>query len=138
MSIRRKARELALQCLYQQEMLGLDAKQSFDKLCAHFEVNKKAVPYALKIIDGVNSHLNEINTLINEHAKNWRLGRMAVIDRNIIRIAVLEFCINNDVPASVAINEALDIAKRYSSPDAASFINGVLDAIKNHEKKKVG
>lgn len=134
MSIRRKAREMALQCLYQQEFSGLSAGQALKPFCDNFEVNKKAMPYAQKLIDGVFDNLADIDVLIEKYASNWRISRMAAIDRNIIRIAVYEFCFGSDVPATVAINEAIDIAKRFSTDDAGPFVNGILDAIRNKEK----
>lgn len=95
----------------------------------HFDVNKKAVPYAQELVEGIRLHWQELNTLIEDHAKNWRLTRMAVIDRNILRIAAFELTHMNDVPASVALNEAIEIAKRFSTDDAAPFINGILDSM---------
>ena len=134
MSIRRKAREMALQCLYQQEFSGISAGKPLTPFCDNFEVNKKAIPYAQQLLDGVLDNLDDIDALINKYASNWRISRMAAIDRNIIRIAVYEFCFGNDVPATVAINEAIDIAKRFSTDDAGPFVNGILDAIRNKEK----
>ncbi|HDL98853.1 MAG TPA: transcription antitermination factor NusB, partial [Desulfobacteraceae bacterium] len=74
-------------------------------------------------------HLDEINALLAGHSHNWRLERMSLVDRNILRIAVFEMRYCDDVPARVAINEALEIAKRYSIADSVSFINGILDAV---------
>jgi len=130
MSLRRKARELALQCFYQSELSGQPAEETFVFFCDHFEVNKKAVPYARELVLGVAGHLDEIDRQIQAHAANWRISRMSVIDRNILRLATFELCYQQGVPASVAINEALEIAKRYSTDEAAPFINGILDAIK--------
>ena len=134
MSTRRKAREMALQCLYQQEFSGNSADQALKPFSDNFEVNKKAIPYAQQLLDGVLGHLDAIDALIEKHASNWRISRMATIDRNIIRIAVYEFCFGSEVPATVAINEAIDIAKRFSTDDAGPFVNGILDAIRNKEK----
>ncbi len=134
MSIRRKARETALQCLYQQEFTGVSACQALKPFCTNFEINKKAIPYAQQLLDGITENLSAIDALINKYASNWRISRMAAIDRNVIRIAVYEFCFTKDVPATVAINEAIDIAKRFSTDDAGPFVNGILDAIRNKEK----
>ena len=130
MSMRRKSRELALQSLYQSELAGQPAAATFDLLCDHFEVNRKAVPYAKELVIGVGDRLGEIDRLIQQHSEHWRLGRMSVIDRNILRLATCELAFREDVPASVAINEALEIAKRFSTDEAAPFINGILDAIR--------
>jgi len=101
----------------------------FAEFCAHFQVNRKAIPYAKKLLDGVQEKREEVNQLISRYAENWRLERMSVIDRNILRLAVFELHFQDDVPASVAINEAVEIAKRFSTDDSGPFINGILDAM---------
>ena len=105
----------------------------FEEFCAHFQVNKKAIPYAEKLLVGVQGKREEIDLLISRYAENWRLERMSVIDRNILRLAVFELHFTDDVPTSVAINEAVEIAKRYSTDDSGSFINGILDAMARAE-----
>ncbi len=132
MGLRRTSRELALQCLYQIDQ-GADPGSDINQLRRNFEVNKKAVGFAQELVNGVKDNLEEINALIIEHAFNWRLERMLVVDRNILRIAVYELFFCPDVPASVVINEAIEIAKRYSSPESASFLNGILDSIKKKQ-----
>jgi N utilization substance protein B len=133
MGTRRKSRELALQALYQGELAGLAVLLDFVEFCAHFMVNKKAIPYSTKLMDGVQGKREEINLLISRYAENWRLERMSVIDRNILRLAVFELHYLDDVPTSVAINEAVEIAKRYSTDDSGPFINGILDALAREE-----
>ena len=133
MGTRRKSRELALQALYQGELAGQAVVLDFEEFCAHFQVNKKAIPYAKKLLDGVQGKREEINLLISRYAQNWRLERMSVIDRNILRLAVFELHYLDDVPTSVAINEAVEIAKRYSTDDSGPFINGILDALAREE-----
>jgi len=129
MGIRRKSRELALQALYQGELAGQAGLWDFEEFCAHFQVNKKAIPYAMKLLSGVQEKSEEINELISRYAENWRLERMSVLDRNILRLAVFELHYQDDVPTSVAINEAVEIAKRYSTDGSGSFINGILDGL---------
>ncbi len=129
MGTRRKSRELALQALYQGELAGQARLLGFEEFCAHFQVSKKAIPYAIKLLGGVQEKSEEINQLISRYAENWRLERMSVIDRNILRLAVFELHYQDDVPTSVAINEAVEIAKRYSTDDSGSFINGILDGL---------
>ncbi|MDF1577516.1 MAG: transcription antitermination factor NusB [Desulfurivibrionaceae bacterium] len=129
--IRRRARELAMQVLYQCETSGQTVEEAFELLRENFQANKKAAPYALEILAGVVANRAEIDGLISAHSKNWRLERMAMVDRNILRIAAFEFLRKGeDVPASVVINEALEVAARYSDEDASPFINGVLDSMK--------
>jgi N utilization substance protein B len=129
MGIRRKSRELALQVLYQGELAGGPEMLDFAEFCVHFQVNRKAIPYAEILLAGVQEKKEEINKLISRHAENWRLERMSVIDRNILRLAVFELYYRDDVPATVIINEAVEIAKRYSTDDSAPFINGILDGM---------
>ena len=129
MGTRRKAREVALQALYQDELLQQGERFSFEQFCSHFQVNKKAIPYARTLLVGICEKEKEIDQRISKHAENWRLERMSVIDRNILRLAVFELIFQNDIPASVAINEAVEIAKRYSTDDSGPFINGILDAM---------
>lgn len=130
--IRRRARELAVQVLYQSETAGITTQEAFLLLRDNFQANKKAAPYALEILDGVNDCRDEIDKLISGHSKNWRLERMALVDLNILRVAAFEFLKKTqDVPPTVVISEALEVAARYSDEDAAPFINGVLDSMKN-------
>jgi transcription antitermination protein NusB len=135
MSLRRKSRELALQCLYQIDQSG-NRECAIDDLKIHFDVNAKAAPYAQELVSGIQLHLSEVDGVIEKYAKNWRLNRMAVIDRNLLRIATYEFLYKSDIPGSVIIDEAIEIAKRYSSDDAVSFINGILDPICRATEKK--
>ena len=133
MGTRRKSRELALQALYQEELSGLTGLLDFEEFCTHFQVSKKTIPYAGKLLEGVREKRDEIDELISRHAENWRLERMSVIDRNILRLAVYELHYQDDVPTSVAINEAVEIAKRYSTDDSGPFINGILDSMAREE-----
>ncbi len=93
----------------------------------------------LTLLRGTMSHCDRIDHLIEEHAKNWRLKRIAATDRNLLRLAVFELVYCDDVPDQVAINEALEIAKRFGSFESPAFINGILDGVKNsrdHQTKK--
>ena len=121
-----------MQALYQSELSGSSALESFQVFCRNFEANKKAVPYAGELIRGVHALLPQINGLIEKFSANWRLSRMSVIDRNILRIATYEMCLDGHVPASVVINEALEIARRYSTDDSIPFINGILDSMRKN------
>ena len=121
-----------MQALYQSETAGITTEEAFLLLRENFQANKKAAPYALEILAGVNECRAEIDQLISEHSKNWRLERMSMVDRNIIRIAAFEFLKKRqDVPPTVVINEAIEVAARYSDEDASPFINGILDSMKN-------
>ncbi|MEA2085043.1 MAG: transcription antitermination factor NusB [Thermodesulfobacteriota bacterium] len=131
MGTRRKARELALQTLYQYEVKKNNPDDNgFSLVCEHFEAGEKAVPYAGELVSGIREKFTEIDSTIQSHAANWRISRMSLIDRNILRIATYELCFSENVPASVAINEAIEIAKRYGTEESGAFVNGILDALR--------
>ena len=128
---------MALQTLYQSELSGYTASDAFEIFCRSFETNKKAVAYARELVYGVTRKLSTINAMIESYSANWRMSRMSVIDRNILRLATFEMCISSQpVPASVVINEALEVARRYSSDDSIPFINGILDAMRKKMEAK--
>jgi len=129
MSIRRKARELVLQSLYQSELNGKPVSETFLLLREHFEINKKALPYAAELVEGLVEHHGDLDQRISQQAKNWRMERMSLIDRNIIRIGVYELCFCAEIPTEVVINEAMEVAKRFSTDEAVPFINGILDGV---------
>lgn len=137
MGTRRISREAALQFLYQEDFtigpdqqFGYDLTERFDLFCTLFQVNKKARSYALVLLQGITAHLVRIDQLIAEAASNWRLVRIAATDRNLLRIAIFEMLEEGAVPPQVAINEAVEIAKRFAGDDSPKFINGVLDAVR--------
>lgn len=136
MGTRRKSREAALQFLYQDDFLDLgrspdqlDLEQRFADFSILYQVNKKARTYAFNLLTGIVERIEQIDSAINEHATNWRLERIAATDRNLLRVGIYELMFAEDVPAQVAINEAVEIAKRFGSEDSPAFINGVLDAV---------
>ena len=136
MSIRRKSREAALQFLFQDDFKGFeegvaqDIEERFKDFCSLYDVQKKARPYAITLLQEVYSRRETVDATISKHASNWRLSRIDVTDRNILRIAAYEMLFQGDVPPEVAINEAVEIAKRFCGPDSPSFVNGVLDAVR--------
>lgn len=140
MGLRRKSREIALQFLYghdfQRQPADLESvEREFARFCACFETGAKALPYARTLITGIFGHIEDIDRLVKEQSHHWRLERMSLVDRNILRIAVYEMKHADDVPAKVAINEALEIAKYFSIPESVAFINGILDGIDTDSKK---
>jgi transcription antitermination protein NusB len=103
-------------------------------LISFWEMNehpKKVREFANQLVEGSIARLKEIDDTIQQHTQNWRLGRMAAVDRNILRLAVFEFLADPKTPETVVINEALEIAKKYSTHESAQFVNGILDSIKN-------
>lgn len=129
MGSRRKARELALQMLYQKDLSGNDA----EAVIRTFEDLDKAKPnireFAIRVFNGTLRELEKIDGMIVEQAENWRIERMAVVDRNIIRMSIYEFMHENDTPKLVIIDEAIEIAKKFGTQKSSQFINGILDGI---------
>ncbi len=85
--------------------------------------------FARRLVNGTLAHLEEIDIIISQHAEHWRLSRMATVDRNVLRLATYEL-LHEDTPEKVVIDEALEITKRFSTPDAVGFVNGILDAVR--------
>jgi transcription antitermination protein NusB len=134
MGIRRQSRELTLQFLFsrdfQEQVHTPEAVATdFDTFCHLFDFNRKSLEYARYLIMGICANLETVDALLADHSHNWRVERMSSVDRNILRIAIFEMRYTNEAPAQVAINEALEIAKRYSVDDSVAFINGILDAV---------
>jgi N utilization substance protein B len=129
MGARRKARELALQMLYQRDLSGNPA----DTIIGTFEDLQKSKPntreFATRIFRGTLENMAKIDEMIVAQADNWRLERMAVVDRNIIRMSVYEFLHETDTPKLVIIDEAIEIAKKFGTQKSSQFINGILDGI---------
>jgi N utilization substance protein B len=96
----------------------------------------KVREFADELFEGSIKRIKEIDKTIQQHTKNWRLSRMAAVDRNILRVAVYEFLCDTGTPVTVVINEALEIAKKFSTHESAQFVNGVLDSIKNDLMQK--
>ena len=88
------------------------------------------VTFARQLVLGTVAHVEQIDELIRRHAENWRLDRMAIVDRNILRVSVQEFLYDKETPKTVVINEAIEIARRFSAQESPQFINGILDSIK--------
>lgn len=102
-----------------------------------FEMEEEARDFASRLAVGALTHMVEVDERIRSRAEHWRISRMAIVDRNILRLAVYEF-LHEPTPHTVAINEALEIARRFSSYEATQFINGILDAIKNDLDQQAG
>ena len=134
---RTQAREIALQVLYQYEMNPGPVRELLDNYWGSNQTAPDEVKqYTEKIVQGTIEHLKELDELITKAAQNWDLVRMAVIDRNILRFAVFELLFVEEVPPKVTINEAVNIAKRFSQEESGKFVNGVLDLINHTEKPR--
>ena len=132
MGSRRKARECALQMLFAADVSKTRADELVRSYWAELgdaDVEESAREFATRLATGTLARLEELDERIKSRAEHWRISRMAVVDRNILRLAVYEF-MHEPTPRTVAINEALEIARRFSTYEATQFINGILDAIK--------
>ena len=126
---RRKSRELALQVLFQSEFVE-DAKygEQLRYFQDSFAIEKDVLEYATQLLSGIQEKHEEVDNKISALSPNWTLARMAKVDLSILRIAIFEILHMTDVPAKAAINEAVELAKKYGNTESAGFINGVLDA----------
>jgi transcription antitermination protein NusB len=122
-STRREARERALTLAYELDQRDISA----DELLTGLPL--PADPYAQLLVRGVDSHVADLDALLNEHAKNWSIDRMPVIDRTLLRLATYELVHETDLATGVVINEAVELAKQYSTKDSGRFINGLLSRI---------
>jgi N utilization substance protein B len=130
---------MAIQVLYQVDVVQLDTGEALRLFCEHFEAPESIRDFALQLINGVHQNLEVIDTLLRQFSEHWRLERMPAVDRNILRLAVYELVYRPDIPDKVTINEAVDLGKKYGAEDSGSFINGILDSIRLHlEGSKVG
>jgi transcription antitermination protein NusB len=125
---RRQARRRALNVLYEADVLRRDVRAHLEQV----EGDEHAQPlddFARALVLGIADHAAEIDTVISEHARGWRVGRMPVIDRNVLRLGVYELLFEADVPAAVAIDEAVELAKLLSTEDSPRYVNGVLSGV---------
>jgi N utilization substance protein B len=120
---------VALQVLYQLEQNSGMADAEIDRFISKRLRDQEIRAFARVIVDGVREDRARIDSLISELAENWRIDRMAAIDRNILRLGAFELLSFRDVPARVAINESLELAKRYSTAQSSRFVNGILDRL---------
>lgn len=136
MGSRRQAREFALQILYQLDI----AKSPLPEVMEFFWQNNPSLnetrDFANKLVTGTTENLAKIDELIAKYTENWDIQRMASIDRNILRSSTCELLFFLDIPVNVIINEAVELAKKFSTAESGKFVNGVLDKIKRERKQK--
>ncbi|MBL7081423.1 MAG: transcription antitermination factor NusB [Candidatus Omnitrophica bacterium] len=132
---RTKAREVALQILYQRDIRSLReaGQESLSEIIG--DVDTEIKEFAHELLKGVEEHSEEIDAKISQYATNWVLPRMSVVDRNILRQACFELIYRSDIPPKVTINEAVELAKRFSGEEAGKFVNGILDKIRSELNK---
>jgi len=129
MSIRRRAREIALHVLYQLDISQGDPQKTLDLYFSHFKPSEKAREFCEHLVYGVIRHRERIDRVIDENSENWTLKRMAVVDRNILRFATFELFFSPEIPFKATLNEAIELAKRFGTDESGAFINGILDKI---------
>jgi transcription antitermination factor NusB len=127
---RTQARELALQLLYQLDLRSDEILPEVEEYLEKGPGDPEILGFAKELLHGWREHRDDIDKKIEEVAKNWQLKRMAAIDRNILRLATYELLFRDDIPPLVTINEAIDIAKKFSTKNSGPFVNGILDNIR--------
>src|SRR5574337_429517 len=137
MKARRKARAVALQALYETDCTTHPAEQVIEQRLEEQPLSADLDDFARRLVAGVLSCADTLDQLIHEHASEWPLDQMAIIDRNILRMAIWEFAVDRQTPLKVAINEAVELAKLYGSDSAPRFINGVLGTLAAKETEIV-
>jgi transcription antitermination protein NusB len=140
LSTRRKGREIALQILYQCDWNTIE---NIDKVVMEYarDLASEVIPeddpalaFGQSRLQGVLTHKAEIDSILKKNAEHWRLDRMASVDKNILRIGAFELCYCPDIPPKVAINEALELAKKFCGEESSAFVNGILDSILRHRE----
>ena len=132
---RTKARECALQVLYQIDITKGDAVSCLDDYWrSNEDADASIVEFANSLVMGTVDNLVKLDAVIAAYATNWNIDRMAVVDRNILRLAAYELLFIKEIPPKVSINEAVDIAKKFGDKDSGKFVNGILDKIAKEEK----
>ena len=129
MKTRRRARRVTLETLYEYDLAEHPVGEVLQRRLQDNPMENAGVEFASQLVTGVIAYLSEIDKLIARYAPEWPLDQMAVIDRNILRVAIYEFLVLGETPVKVAINEAVELAKLYASDSAPRFINGVLGAL---------
>ena len=129
---KRKARIAALQAIYAQEFHGSDVATTFaHMLNPEYTPEKDVIVYSRHLCALTIQHLDETDTLIKKHSKNWDIERITIMDRLILRMSLAEMLFEDEVPPKVSITEGVEIAKQFSTSDSSSFINGIMDAVYN-------
>ncbi len=136
MGVRRKARECALQILYFMDICNMDKREVEEFLLLQENRSPKILRFVNTLLWGTIENIVNIDVLISKYAENWELKRMAAVDRNILRFASYEILYLTEIPISVIINEAVELAKKYSTAESRKFINGILDRLKEERIKK--
>ncbi len=133
---RRKAREIALQVLYELDVQNISIREAIDRFWANFEAQEEAKSFSTLLVEGTWNNRERIDQLISTSSENWTMARMSRVDKSILRMAVYELLFCHDIPPKVTLNEAIDLGKVYGSENSGAFINGILDALYAKLRKK--
>lgn len=134
---RTQAREYALQVLYQKEMNFDEAPENLlVSFWESYPASEEIRQYTHYLVEGTLHHVAEIDQLLTRYTEHWEIHRMAVIDRNILRLSTFELLYAEEVPPKVVINEAVNIAKKFSQEESGKFVNGILDKINHTETRR--
>jgi transcription antitermination protein NusB len=126
---RHKAREIALQALYEIDSVGHTAEDSILRILSRIEVSEDVGKFARELVQGVIQYKEELDQNIRDFAPAWPLDQISIIDRNVLRLAIFEILHDNKIPVKVAINEAVELAKTFGSDNSSRFVNGVLGSV---------
>ena len=138
MGSRRKGREAALRILYFMDVAGASGTHAIKAYWGHLADSRESgeeIEFANEIVRSYAEHEDEVNQLIRSSSHHWRLERMPIVDRNVLRVAIVELRDMDDIPKRVTLNEAVELAKRFGSEGSGSFVNGVLDRIATELEK---
>lgn len=134
MGQRRKAREDTLRILFRLEFENKQIEKTLDQYWKSKKASEEIKEYSTWLVNGVISDQAKIDNIIQQVSEHWRISRMALVDRNILRMAVFELLYEENIAPAIVINEAIEIAKKYSGEEAATFVNGILDAVRKDLK----
>jgi N utilization substance protein B len=132
MGARRLGRERALQALFQMDLAGIEPEEALEYAWRTEEIEKPdedTLQFARELVLGVHEKASDLDQQIEANSHNWRVERMARVDRNVLRLAIFELLHRDDVPKRVVLNEAIELAKTFGSEDSSAFVNGILDKI---------
>lgn len=130
MGKRRRARECALQMLFQIDLIGVEPAEVYAQFWDEHDTEDDVRAFTQELVDGVCSTREQLDARITEISERWRIERMAVVDRNVLRMALYEMNRQPETPTAVVIDEAIEVARRFGSEESAKFVNGVLDALR--------
>jgi N utilization substance protein B len=136
---RRAGREMALRALFQIDFGSVSAEEAFATVSDAERYVEDTIEFARALVTGASAHAAAIDRVIERHARDWSLDRMANVDRNILRLSLYELLYRPDIPPSVAVDEAVELAKKYSTAESGRFVNGVLgNVVRNLEEERAG